>query len=147
MKALGDGIMSAVGGVVGNVKGAMSQIRALLPGSDAETGPLSDLTYSGSMLPATFAKGIMDNAGVIANTMEQVLPSPIASQALPIPSNSIANNSSSVSSSPVNVTINLNGGGSPDSNFIQQLEEKGDEVARIVVDAIESRQRTAYVTG
>ena len=79
--------------------------------------------------------------------MNQVLPSPIASQALPIPSSSVANNSSSVSSSPVNVTINLNGGGSPYSNLIQQLEEKGDEIARIVVDAIESRQRTAYVTG
>ncbi|MBP0022274.1 MAG: hypothetical protein J7647_32550 [Cyanobacteria bacterium SBLK] len=58
MRALASGIMSAVGAAINAVSGAVGKIRAMLPGSDAKVGPLSDLTASGAALLPTFASNI-----------------------------------------------------------------------------------------
>src|SRR5690606_9924695 len=47
LKTFTDGIISVVSAPVEAVKGALSKVRELLPFSDANTGPLSELTYSG----------------------------------------------------------------------------------------------------
>lgn len=60
--ALASGIKGAFGKVKSAVKGGLDAVRSLLPGSDAEEGPLSDLTKSGAALFPTFAKGIAKNA-------------------------------------------------------------------------------------
>jgi len=56
------GIGSAVGLVTRAVGGIMEKVRSMLPSSDAKTGPLSDLTYSGGALATTFANGIYKKA-------------------------------------------------------------------------------------
>lgn len=58
-----DGIKSAAGGLVDTVKGVFSDIRDMLPFSDAKTGPLSTLTLSGSRLMTTLGEGVTQGAG------------------------------------------------------------------------------------
>ena len=58
MIAFANGIISGITKAVDAVKGAVGMVRSYLPGSDAEVGPLSDLTASGAALMTTFEKGI-----------------------------------------------------------------------------------------
>jgi len=67
MTAFRDAIVSRANAALDAVRAIVAQIRNLLPGSDAEMGPLSDLTASGRALPATLAAGIMANAGAVRN--------------------------------------------------------------------------------
>lgn len=53
-----DGVMSALSAAIDRARQLAQALRDLLPGSDAKTGPLSDLAASGSALPATLAEGI-----------------------------------------------------------------------------------------
>ena len=57
-----DGIMSKLGQARQTVLQMVEDIRALLPHSDADEGPLSDLVASGRALGKTFASGIADTA-------------------------------------------------------------------------------------
>lgn len=57
------GIGSASGLVRDAVSSILQKARSLLPSSDAKTGPLSDLTYSGGALATTFANGIYKKSG------------------------------------------------------------------------------------
>jgi phage-related protein len=61
--------MDAVGNAVGDI---LAKARKKLPGSDAEEGPLSDLTASGAALPQTFAQGILSNKSVVARAANEV---------------------------------------------------------------------------
>ena len=63
LNTLIDGITSAAGGLVDTVKGVFSDIRDMLPFSDAKTGPLSTLTLSGSRLMTTLGEGVTQGAG------------------------------------------------------------------------------------
>lgn len=63
LNTLIDGIKSAAGGLVDTVKGVFSDIRDMLPFSDAKTGPLSTLTLSGSRLMTTLGEGVTQGAG------------------------------------------------------------------------------------
>lgn len=58
VRAFADGITGALDSALSAARSMAQALRDLLPGSDAKRGPLSDLTASGSALPATFAKGI-----------------------------------------------------------------------------------------
>ena len=58
MSQLAAGISAGVGAAVSAVAGAAAQIRALLPGSDAERGPLSNISAAGPGLMKTFAGGL-----------------------------------------------------------------------------------------
>lgn len=57
--AVGKGIWSAVTYPFEMLKKALGWLRRLLPFSDAETGPLSDLTTSGAAVLKTLAKGML----------------------------------------------------------------------------------------
>lgn len=57
--AIGKGIWSAVTYPFEMLKKALGWLRSLLPFSDAETGPLSDLTGSGTAILKTLAKGML----------------------------------------------------------------------------------------
>ncbi len=67
IEAFGNGISSAMGKVKDKVKSGLSDIRRLLPFSDAKEGPLSTLTLSGRRFAETFARGIDKGAGAIQN--------------------------------------------------------------------------------
>jgi len=60
-----DGIKSVASAPVEAVKNIFSKVRELLPFSDAKTGPLSELTYSGSKIPGTIAEGVAKGAGLL----------------------------------------------------------------------------------
>ena len=63
VKGIGSAITTGIKGsfnkAIGAVKGAMQKIDDFLPASDAKTGPLSNLTKSGSALLSTFIKGFV----------------------------------------------------------------------------------------
>ena len=62
--ALGEGIWSAVTYPFEMLKRALGWLRSLLPFSDAETGPLSDLTASGAAILKTLARGMLSVLGL-----------------------------------------------------------------------------------
>ncbi|MCP4569893.1 MAG: phage tail tape measure protein [FCB group bacterium] len=66
-KALARGVMAGAEFLYTNVRNMVQKARDLLPGSDAKTGPLSDLTKSGSGLPITMAAGVAGSTMVLVN--------------------------------------------------------------------------------
>ena len=60
--AFKNGITSGLNGVLDVVRNIVQQIRDLLPGSDAKTGPLSTLTHSGMSLMSVFGNGVESGA-------------------------------------------------------------------------------------
>lgn len=85
-KDAGKGLLSAfVGGVkekISDAKGAAKdlagKVRDHLPGSNADTGPLADLTAAGEALPETFAASMSDRMGAIKTASDS-----LAAKALP----------------------------------------------------------------
>ena len=75
VQALIDGITSIIHRPADILRGALGSLRALLPGSDAKEGPLSDLTHSGKALLETFATGMESADTDIGATFEKKLPS------------------------------------------------------------------------
>ena len=71
-KRFGDGIASALHAALDAARRIADKIRALLPGSDAATGPLSDLFASGRALPLTLAKGMGKGAGKLVGMAEKI---------------------------------------------------------------------------
>lgn len=63
VNAFAAGVRANLAAAKAEVIRMVNEIRSLLPGSDAKTGPLSDLTESGKALPATFGAGIAAGAG------------------------------------------------------------------------------------
>ena len=61
--ALGEGIWAAVTYPFEMLQRALGRLRSLLPFSDAETGPLSDLTASGAAILKTLARGMLGVPG------------------------------------------------------------------------------------
>lgn len=68
-----NGIRSMVEAPVEAVRGALSRIRKMLPFSDAQEGPHSDLTLSGSRVFTTFRDGMEQTADLPAQTMEKAV--------------------------------------------------------------------------
>lgn len=62
-RSLASAISSGAGGPIFAVAALVARIRAKLPHSDADEGPLSDLFASGVALPTTLAKGIRRGSG------------------------------------------------------------------------------------
>ena len=58
VQALIDGISAKIGAVMDKARELAQVIADYMPGSDAKTGPLSNITSSGAALVTTFAKGI-----------------------------------------------------------------------------------------
>lgn len=66
------GIMDRLQGLLDAARRLAQQIRDLLPGSDAKTGPLSDLTASGRALPDTLAAAISRGAPAAISAVESM---------------------------------------------------------------------------
>lgn len=59
--AVADGIKSKIGAAKRAAKRLASAIRGAMPGSDADWGPLSDITDSGASIPLTIAREVVTN--------------------------------------------------------------------------------------
>lgn len=70
VRAFAQGIMDRLHELLDAARRLAQEIRDLLPGSDAKTGPLSDLTASGASLPATLAAAISRGAPVAVSAVE-----------------------------------------------------------------------------
>jgi len=73
LETLKAGILSAASSVTDGVRGVFSGIRDLLPFSDAKTGPLSELTLSGSRIMTTLAEGVQKGAGALIHSIDESL--------------------------------------------------------------------------
>ena len=73
LNTLKDGIMSKWQDLKDSVTGAFSQIRDLLPFSDAKEGPLSQLTLNGAKIMTTLAEGVSAGAGSLQNQISETL--------------------------------------------------------------------------
>jgi len=68
-----DGIRAGAGQLIDTVSGVLGQIRAFLPFSDAQVGPLSNLTASGMAFISTFAAGIKARASELVDSVSGIL--------------------------------------------------------------------------
>ena len=68
-----EGIKAAAGKLIDTVGGVMSKVREFLPFSDAQTGPLSNLTASGRAFPATLAQGVTAGAPALYSATDKML--------------------------------------------------------------------------
>lgn len=133
LTAFGDGIKSTVGYPLKVLGGAAGQLRDLLTGSDAKTGPLSTVTAGGRALPETFAAGMSKGApgGIaafnddFAQPLARVLQMPSMPTAmLPPPRPSRAGSGSVVQQrgdTTIDLTVNVYGG---DPREVQRAVEK-----------------------
>ena len=71
MSAFADGIRAAGQRAVDAARRLAQRARAALPGSDAEEGPLSDLTDTGPAFVETFAEGILSSSDDLASAAER----------------------------------------------------------------------------
>lgn len=69
LETMKQGIMSKWQDLKASVSGAFSEIRNLLPFSDAKEGPLSQLTLSGSKIMSTLAEGVSGGAATLQNSV------------------------------------------------------------------------------
>lgn len=83
VSGVASGIRSGISRIRDAAGDAMSAARSVLPSSDADEGPLSDLTASGEALPETFAEGIRQSKDEVGDAIEGL--SAKASHTLPNP--------------------------------------------------------------
>lgn len=130
MNALAQGISSAASGPFNVINDVMERVRAYLPGSDAKTGPLSDLTKSGAALPQTFAQGMSNSPAIQAanNFAASVLPQPAP---LMVGGGGGGGSTTTINFQP---TINLNGTATEDDGrrILKQLEAWATELNGIL---------------
>lgn len=75
LDTLKEGILSKWQDLKDSVSGVFSNIRDLLPFSDAKEGPLSQLTLNGSKIMTTLAEGVQGGAGNLQSTISGALQS------------------------------------------------------------------------
>lgn len=116
MSAFVSGITGQINRAVEKVRAGLRKIRRLLPGSDAEEGPLSDITASGRALMTTFEKGIETSDANPAEAFAARAPDVAGIVAAGPGTNAGGNSNSSV----VNIgTVNL----SPDYDFNMMMKD------------------------
>jgi phage-related protein len=102
IRAFANGIRGAFREAKDAVIGGLSDIRSYLPFSDAKKGPLSDLTLSGQRFSQTFAQGILNGSGYIANAVNKSLVNPSSAAGV---NNSLGGNQSVSTSIYGNINI------------------------------------------
>ena len=68
-----EGIKSKISSLVGTVENALAKVREYLPFSDAHTGPLSQLTLSGTRMMTTLGEGVGQGAPGLVGSVSGVL--------------------------------------------------------------------------
>ena len=64
------GVVAAKDRLVGGFTSVFSEVRKLMPFSDAKEGPFSELTYSGGAIMSTMAEGVDGNKASLYNAMD-----------------------------------------------------------------------------
>lgn len=72
MSSFGAGLAAGANAALAPLRNLAAQARALMPGSDAETGPLSDITQTGPGLVNAFADGIRKSSGGLMAEMDRL---------------------------------------------------------------------------
>ena len=113
MTAFANGIISGIAKAVDAIKDAVEQVRSYLPGSDAQVGPLSDITASGAALMTTFEKGIASSSVDLSHSVDHIMPRQesimaAAPQVAAAPAAGNTTNSSSVSMGDVSLSSDYN---------------------------------------
>ncbi|BAZ19386.1 putative bacteriophage protein (plasmid) [Kalymmatonema gypsitolerans NIES-4073] len=72
MNSFAQGIRDAASAPFNAIQEVVNKVRSYLPSSDAKLGTLSDLTASGSALPATFAYGMNSNIRTVESAASNV---------------------------------------------------------------------------
>lgn len=134
------GIISAKDRLVNTFMSVFSEIRKMLPFSDAKEGPFSQLTFNGGQIMATLAQGVEGNAGLLKDSVSGAMATagvnvnPAGNAAI---STMSANN---VTLGTLVGTINLNDVGTKDTaklvdELITQLHARLAEAADIAAGA------------
>lgn len=89
VSGLVNGIQSKMGAVRSAASNVASAVSSRMPGSDAETGPLSNLTEQAKSLSTTFAEHMSDNIRPVAQASDEVaraaMPAPDMPTSMPAP--------------------------------------------------------------
>lgn len=152
MTTLVDGIKTMVDAPMAAVKSAFSNVRNLLPFSDAKEGPLSKLTHNGGMIVSTIAEGVYKKAGALHKAMQRTLadtPTTAYGTAEMLPQDSTtaaAGGAVNANGYRVNPAGNQKAGGTIDrrtqiKNLIEKLvingaDKDGKQIADEVIEAI-----------
>ena len=135
--AIWDGIVRMQKWLWDKVTGFFQKLRDMLPFSDARTGPLSDLTQSGSQFVRTFVKGIDIERRRLPSGVGQMLAGaarPLA--AGPLPARFGAYNSGSGGPQRINRTVNITLG-----DVRIETEGTPEELAAGLADALRTELR------
>lgn len=133
MQSFSQGIYDLAMQPVKLVQDIVGKIRSYLPGSDADTGALSDLTASGKALAITFAKGINSAIAPVVQAGSNVAASALpTSQAAPMLAT--AGGGSSTTTINFQPSINLSGSANEDDGrrLINALEPWATELNAIL---------------
>jgi TP901 family phage tail tape measure protein len=153
--AVAGGIAGKAGDVVGAVGDVAGKARSMLPFSDAEQGPLSDLSKSGGALVQTLVGGIQGEGGALPNVLGNVLGgAPIpglggAAAALGGGAGGAlagAAGGGPAGGKPVNITLNQTNnfeGVSPDEDLEQRIAEATESGGTAGLEQLEKRLQRA----
>jgi len=122
IEAFKNSIVAKANAVLDAVRAIVAKIRALLPGSDAKTGPLSTLTAAGRALPATLAEGMSSGQSLVeeaARRMAQAMSLEMNLTPAAVPANPTGGAAST--SQTVNVVINNPRGEPSETSITKQL--------------------------
>jgi TP901 family phage tail tape measure protein len=132
--AIGEGILSGAGWLYDKLKSALGPVGKLLAHSDAEEGPLSQLTASGRAIPTTIGEGVAQ-----AGSSPVTTPLKGALQPVVNPLGGGAGGSPiSISFSP---SITIQGGGPDVESQIQNALHLGLDDLRRMIEDLMSRER------
>lgn len=113
------------------------ELRRRLPSSDAEIGPLSDLTFSGRMFSETLAKGIKQGLPVLEESANSIVSNLAAPKEInPYTGTSQGQQVITHGSHTFNATINVDAGNGDPNQIADVVEERlGIAMRRLVIEA------------
>ena len=135
VSAFVSGIRDRADIVPDSVSDVAESARSLLPFSDAETGPLSDLSQSGAALVQTLAAGVEGEGGTLESALGGMLGSTPLGQAVGAASDAVGEATGGGDATEITVIIEeINAGG--DSSE-ESIRASGEDLADVVIERIE----------
>ncbi|QBI90027.1 tape-measure tail protein [Halobacterium phage ChaoS9] len=150
--AVASGITDKAGDVVGAVGDVAGKARSMLPFSDAEEGPLPDLSKSGGALVQTLVGGIQGEGGAVQNVLGGILGgAPIpglggAAAALGGGGPAVGGGAGAAAGGPITITLNQENsfeGVSADEDLEQRIEEATESGGQAGLEQLEKRLQRA----
>ena len=139
IKAIGSGILSGASWLYNTVKDALGPVGKLLPGSDAEEGPLSRLTAAGKAIPRTMGEGVAQaGADSVAGPLRGAL-QPVVN---PLGAGASSGGGINITFSP---QITVQGGGPDAGAQVQNALAIGmDDLRRMIEDIMDRERRLSF---